>query len=370
MGFILDAIGAAASAGGEIMGERRRADMQAERDTLQSDRHEQQAIRMAQFNDELQSKRQETVDRLKRERDELHQKKLTDQGDKIVTQGAEIRSKREVGAMTAGAAGLPSEGEFAGQAIQPSDIENLPPAARKIYEEQGFLPKRTGSGLVADQMTAARSMGADPTLRSDLQKEYATTLGNEQKQAADAQATRKADDAVAKSEKDAAARDVKLAETERANRAREDLRDRQTAAIVQSATIRASRESSAADKTAAQLNLNTTIKTAKDDITAGTQALMLAKKGSPEAAAIQKTIETAQEIHTMAQQALKGTLEAGNYKGAKPKGDDAPKADPKPGPKAEAKPSAIATPKTAKEFAALPSKTRYQAPDGSIRIKP
>ena len=57
-----------------------------------------------------------------------------------------------------------SEAELAAMMADPNN--------RKIYEDAGYIPKTTGSGLIADQIAAARELGANPVLRADLKNDY------------------------------------------------------------------------------------------------------------------------------------------------------------------------------------------------------
>lgn len=59
-------------------------------------------------------------------------------------------------------------GQFAGQSVSPDDVAAMPPAARAIYEKQGLIPKRTDSLILSAQSEAARSIGAMPELRKEL----------------------------------------------------------------------------------------------------------------------------------------------------------------------------------------------------------
>jgi hypothetical protein len=107
------------------------------------------------------------------------------QSDQIKTRSEQIGSERDTRNMTAGKAGLVDEGEFAGQAIDPAEIANLPPAARAAYESSGMLTKRTGSSIINDQISAAREIGAGKELRGELTDSYGRQVTAERNQVKD-----------------------------------------------------------------------------------------------------------------------------------------------------------------------------------------
>lgn len=100
------------------------------------------------------------------------EKRYTDAADMAETRGREIGMDKAATSMQAARANLPNEGDYANVPVSRTDIESLPPAARKIYEEQGLIPKTTESGIIANQMQAAREGGAPKALRDDLRKNY------------------------------------------------------------------------------------------------------------------------------------------------------------------------------------------------------
>lgn len=127
---------------------------------------------MNDLDEERAARRAEMLDELKANREAKRQaetsKRLQDETDVIQDRAKQAALTRDASSMTAGAATVPQEGEFAGQAVKPEDIANLPPAARAIYEKSGMLTQRTESQSLKDQSNAAREIGADPTLRKEL----------------------------------------------------------------------------------------------------------------------------------------------------------------------------------------------------------
>lgn len=107
------------------------------------------------------------------------EKRYTDAADKAETRGRDIGLEKDATSMQGARANMPNEGDYANVPVSRTDIESLPPAARKIYEEQGMVPKTTESGIIANQMQAAREGGAPKALRDDLRKNYQDTSKGE-----------------------------------------------------------------------------------------------------------------------------------------------------------------------------------------------
>jgi len=107
------------------------------------------------------------------------EKRYTDAADMAETRGQQIGMEKDATSMQGARAALPNEGEYANTSVSRADIASLPPAARKIYEEQGLIPKTTESGIIANQMQAAREGGAPKALRDDLRKSYQDTAKGE-----------------------------------------------------------------------------------------------------------------------------------------------------------------------------------------------
>lgn len=107
------------------------------------------------------------------------EKRYTDAADMAEARGQQIGMEKDATSMQGARAALPNEGEYANTAVSRADIASLPPAARKIYEEQGLIPKTTESGIIANQMQAAREGGAPKALRDDLRKSYQDTAKGE-----------------------------------------------------------------------------------------------------------------------------------------------------------------------------------------------
>lgn len=168
MGLIMSGLGGMAEAGLNILQDERKNDAQSERDT-----------RLATLQEELVAKRAQTVADIQEKARAAKEMRQADQYDQIDTQAAQNGLQRDATSMTRGAAGLPSEGEFAGQAVKPEDIANLPPAARLAYERSGLINRPSSSRLTMDKVDAARSIGADAEVRKELRDQYGTEVKDE-----------------------------------------------------------------------------------------------------------------------------------------------------------------------------------------------
>ena len=118
---------------------------------------------------------------LKLKREMADSKRDQDQTDRITDGGRQIESNRQVASMTSLRDSLPQEGEFAGQAIDPKDIANLPPAARAAYEKAGLIERASGSQQLRDQTQVAREIGASKTVRDDLRTSLTAQTAAENK---------------------------------------------------------------------------------------------------------------------------------------------------------------------------------------------
>ena len=110
---------------------------------------------------------------LEEQQRDLRGKRLMDQQDQIGDKAVELREGKNLGALTdtqsriSGDAPSASKEELAAMMADPKN--------RQIYEDAGYIPKVTQSGLVRDRMDAARAIGADPELRKELGQEYQQT---------------------------------------------------------------------------------------------------------------------------------------------------------------------------------------------------
>lgn len=196
MGLIMAGLGGMAKVGINQMQDQRRADLQSERDLAQ----EESGKRMAQYNSDLALKREEALANIRAQAARVKEMRQANQYDQIDTDAEQNGLQRDASSMTRGAAGLPSEGEFAGQPVKPEDIANLPPAARLAYERSGLINRSSESRLIRDKVDAARSIGADPEVRKELRDQYGVEL---------------------KYERDEASKNATLEETKRHNQATE-----------------------------------------------------------------------------------------------------------------------------------------------------
>lgn len=164
MGLLWAALGGAAEAG---------------LDTIKNNEKERRDVRMASIQEDLIAKRAQTVADIQEKIRAAKEARQVDQYDQIDTQAAQNGLQRDATSMTRGAAGLPSEGEFAGQSVKPEDIANLPPAARLAYERSGLINRPSTSRLTLDKVDAARSIGADAEVRKELRDQYGSEVKDE-----------------------------------------------------------------------------------------------------------------------------------------------------------------------------------------------
>lgn len=156
---------------------------------------------------------------LEEQQRDMRGKRLMGQQDQIDDKATELRQSKNLGALTdtqakiGGTAPSASKEELATMMADPKN--------RQIYEDAGYIPKATQSGLVRDRMDAARTIGADPELRKELGQEYQQTT---QAEAAAIKNDRE--------ERKLTQGDRKLEETERRNQANEDLRTKQISAAI------------------------------------------------------------------------------------------------------------------------------------------
>lgn len=159
---------------------------------------------------------------LEEQQRDLRSKRLMDQQDQIGDKATEIRQGKNLGALT------DTQSRISGDSPSASKDElaalMADPKNRQIYEDAGYIPKTTRSGLVQDRMDAARSIGADPEIRKELGMEYDRTVQGEAAAIKNAREERKLD------QKDSA-----LAEERRSNQAREDLRMKQLSSAISKA---------------------------------------------------------------------------------------------------------------------------------------
>lgn len=210
-GIIAGAMGGGAKAIGEMADdEMKRRDLE-----LAQQRAEQVAIKGEERRALLQRENAAYEMDLKLKREMADSKRDQDQTDRITDGGRQIESNRQVASMTSLRDSLPQEGEFVGQAIDPKDIANLPPAARAAYEKAGLIERASGSQQLRDQTQVAREIGASKTVRDDLRTSLTAQMAAEEKIRREA-----------RDDRTDLRKDEQAAEDRRANRVAEDGRAR------------------------------------------------------------------------------------------------------------------------------------------------
>lgn len=179
--------------------------------------------RRALFDEQRANRAMDRKLQLEEQQRDMRGKRLMDQQDQISDKATELRQSKNVGSLAdtqsrvSGESPSASKDELAGLMADPKN--------RQIYEDAGYIPKTTASGLVRDRMDAARAIGADPELRKELGQEYQQTTQAEANALKNEREERKLD------QKDSA-----LAEERRSNQVREDLRMRQLSAAISKAS--------------------------------------------------------------------------------------------------------------------------------------
>lgn len=160
---------------------------------------------------------------LEEQQRDLRGKRLMGQQDQIDDKAVEIRKGKNLGALTDTQSRVSGDSPAASK--EELDALMADPKNRQIYEDAGYIPKATRSGLVQDRMDAARAIGADPEIRKELLTEYDRTVQGEAAILKNEREERKLDQ-----------KDKQLAETERRNQANEDLRTKQISAAISKAS--------------------------------------------------------------------------------------------------------------------------------------
>jgi hypothetical protein len=274
MGFsIQNFIASAAGAGGDIMANERQSDMQLQR-----------SKDLSSFQEELAAKRAETVEALRVKREGEKQQQLIEQNDQVQRKAEEGRNKLNLDGI------INVQSKIAGNSpsASPEELQAMlaDPKNRKIYEDAGYIPRARDSDLAKDRVDAARSIGADPTLRKEYATDYKDTFAQERAAAIEALKVRQQD------------------EKERNNRVAEGQRDQQIANVLAAAEIRASRTSSKEEKNQANLNLNTTVDSQTRRIKQLTEDLRLVKTGSDEWKQINEDIKYSNSLIRKANKGL------------------------------------------------------------------
>ena len=343
MNFLAGLIGGAAQTGANILERENKAD----------------------YENSLAIKRQVEIEKLQEKRAAalLAQKRAQDVTDaKTVQEGAkQIDTDRSIGLINATVGPVPTPAvneidgttnEFAGKKMTAADIETIrnnmsPEDAKKFY---GIGPLNRVQ-QAEDSGVAARNAGL-----LGMSKEFRAEAGEYRQQNLEAAKVVHMEDQTREQKR---ANDIKEAEGERREKdsiRRENVGIYKADQIFAAAEVRANKESTAKEKSEATLNLNTSVTTQSNLIKQKQEALMGLdeKKDAQKILDIKAEIKEAEDIQKLAQKALKGTLEDGNFKREE-------KRSPQP-----KKPKGI----TKAEYDKLPSGSSFTAPDGSRRIKP
>jgi hypothetical protein len=225
------------------------------------------------------------------------------------------------------------------------------------WTEGGLINQRTSLTPSTDRTAYQEQMdlsnAAGGIGRTDMQDKYRATADTERRFAGDEAKTAATEKAETRK-----VEELRIKEKDVDNKAK--AAESRTQAILDAAEIRASKTATAKEKADATLNLNTSVTTQANLIkTKAEQIQMLDAKNPDDAkkiADLRASIKEAEDIQALAQKALKGTLEDGNFK------RDA-KRDGKPKPE-------VSKGITKAEYDKLPSGASFTAPDGSRRIKP
>ena len=165
---------------------------------------------------------------------------------------------------------------------------------------------RTRAQELNDKADAAMGIG-----RTDMEK------GFRDQQSVESTNTR-LDNQAARDDARIAAMAAETVRKEKADRGREASSEARTNAIIEAADIRASKTATAKEKADATLNLNTSVTTQANLIKIKAEQIQMLDAKNPEDAKkiadLRAAITEAESIQALAQKALKGTLEDGNFK--------------------------------------------------------
>jgi hypothetical protein len=289
---------------------------------------------MADYQSELEAKRQEVLEALRVKRESADQEKLMQQSDKVDAVATEGRSKRNLTGLINTQAGISGDSPNA----SPEEMKALlaDPRNRKIYEDAGYIPKAGASDLAQDKVEAARSIGADPRLRKEYKGDYDSALKVEREAVINALAQRKADQA-----------DLREAN-------RYETTTMQAQASLNASLAQLTRASKSGDaqaesdaKTSATQAINAARAAMKDmtDLASGSVRI---ENGVPTGPADQ--VEQYKDLQKLLRSATS-------------------RLNTKLGDKTEAPKPSASKPITQAEYEKLKPGTRYTAPDGSSRIK-
>lgn len=165
MSWFGDFVGGAAGAGASIMRDQRLADDRMAEREMDRKASLEQSKTLAQFQADLQEKKMMTAQRLAQAAADAKEAKVQQQFDQSGIIGKQIGVSRDVAGLK-----LP-EGQY-GPSMGPDEVSTMSPKQRSQYEGAGLIQKQTGSGLIADRIEAARSMGALPEVRKELDGQY------------------------------------------------------------------------------------------------------------------------------------------------------------------------------------------------------
>jgi hypothetical protein len=280
---------------------------------------------------------------------------------RIGTRGEEIGNERGARELESARGTLPNEGEFANEKITPEMIESMPPAARAIYEKEMGLTDDTELQYLRDQVTASGEVGAPASVRKAVADNF--------------KEGRKAD-------KEAQDRQIRAEQEEGRNTraeaslaSREAAADKRTAGMLTAAGMR-SRSGGSDDDSSKNMEAlhDIAIKerpkepkpkvqtglTRRDQEAADDENARLKSEYKDEMSAWEA--EYGEDVKRYRDSLRPGT--AGKSSSA------APKPSPAKDNATTKSQGGVPQPKDKAAFDALPKGARFQAPDGSIRIKP
>lgn len=210
------------------------------------------------------------------------------------------------------------------------------PQYRQVYEQAGYMAPRRQSGIIGEEVKAARELGADPALRKDLTQAQKDMTTAERDAARERRDEQRYDLQVAREERQAAEGAARLSQGEQ----RLDLLGQQIA------------KSGSKDSPDTQEKLNTTINTHRQLITADSErlkSLEVMDPSNPEVAMLREGISRSRAIIAKAQKLQDTNLSGGD---ATPAPSPAPA--PRPGAAAPAAGGKVSMKSTPEEMDKIP----------------
>ena len=165
----MDGLGAAANGAAEMMGERMKADTVAARDAQLASQTEARDRRLAVFKEDLDAKRAETVRAMQLRVEQENSQRDIKQYDQISDAARDSANSRTAKSM-----------QQLGADFSASDANELSPAVRNAYEKAGLIGTATAASDLKDRSEAARSLGASPAMRKEIDASYAAQVKSDQ----------------------------------------------------------------------------------------------------------------------------------------------------------------------------------------------